>query len=195
VRFKGQEFENWSEYFRWLFSTDGRFNPPKTTTKNQANIETYTFQDNTIQTEIVVTFLKKNGKLIHYEIINPLTTGYTAYQKKSSQYFEQGHFADPPEYGNPGLDFDLRNLNGIDKELNAGLDGQEVQYISEGKIIKSTVKLSKFTSEYTYRFDDKGLFKRLGQKLRGIDEETELVKKTIDLREIFNGISRENDKL
>lgn len=194
MRFKGQEFENWSEYFRWLFLTDGRFNPPKTATKNQANIETYTFQDDTVKTEIVVTFLKKNGKLIHYEIINPLTIGYTAYQKKSSQYFEQGHFADPPEYGDPGLEFDLRNLNGIDEDLNVGLDGQEVQYISEGKIIKSKIILPDSSSPYTYRFDGKGLLKRLVEKLRGVNEESGLVKNNIDLRDIFDGINRENHK-
>lgn len=189
MRFKGQDFSNWSEYFQWLFSTDGRIKAPKTETKNQATIETYTFKDANRLTEIVVTYIENYSRLIHYEIIEPVTVGYTAYQRKSCQYFEQGHFADPPEYGDPGLVFDLRNLTGIDEELNAGLDGQEVQYLSEGKVMKSKIVRPGF-SDYTYRFDGKGLLKRFGEKLSGIDEEQGMTIRTINLKDIFDGIKK-----
>ncbi|MEM9856231.1 MAG: hypothetical protein AAF843_02680 [Bacteroidota bacterium] len=190
LRFRNTEFENWAEYFRWMFSDNSGFRTPKEERRNQAIIESYRNKNPRDETEIVVTYIDDCYKLIHYEIINPLTLGFTAFQKKSCQYFEQGHFAETPEYGEPGLDFNLVNITGIDKELTEGLNGQEVQFLKGGKVVKAIVSLQEYSMKYTYRFDNKGLLIRLGRKLFRKDDELGLTKRTIDLRDIFQGIKK-----
>lgn len=188
--YREQEFGNWADYFHWLFSKDCLFESPNSDKRNQAIVETYRFKNEDRKTEVIVTYLKTYDKLIQYRIIHPLTVGYTEYQNKMIQYFEQGHFSNPPEYGELALDFDLINLRGIDKEFTEGLKGQEIQYLKDGQVVKSKIKLPGSWFNMTYRFDKKGLLNRLIGKLRGIDEDKELVEQTIELNEIFEGIKK-----
>jgi len=193
LTYRDQEFGNWADYFHWLFSKDGLFDLPETGQINQTLLETYRYKDKDRQTEIIVAYLDKYDKLIYYNIIHPLTVGYTEYQKKSIQYFEQGQFLDPPEYGGPGLDFDLTNLQGIDDELTEGPKGHEIQYLKDGQVVKSKIKLPDSSFNMTYRFDKKGLLKRLTAKLTGTNEDKELIERTIDLNEIFEGIKNKTN--
>ena len=185
MTFKNRELKNWAEYFHWLFSKDGLFNKPEIEQKNQTLIETYRYKDNNRLTKIIVAYLDNYDKLIYYNVINPLTPGYTTFWKTDIQYFEQGQYENLPKHGEPGLVFDLQNLKNIDKELKIGLAQRELQYYKNGKLIKSKIE---FNDEwkwkpYITRFEKSGFLSSLFRK-REIDEEFDI--KTVEIEKIFD---------
>ena len=142
IQLRNRSFINWLEYFNWLLTKDGQFEKSKTDKINQTYIEEYRYKKSERKTKIIVAYLDDFDRLIFYNIVDPLTVGYTEFQNSDIQYFEQGQFDNPPKRGKPGLIFNLINLKAIDNEFSSGLKGQEIQYLKDGKIIKSKIKCS-----------------------------------------------------
>ena len=184
LKFQNQEFNNWSEYFHWLFKKDNLFRPSEIEQINMTTIETYRYRSSERKTKIIVAYLDDYSKLIYYYVVNPLTPGYTYFWESDIQYFEQGQYDNPPEHGKPGLNFDMTNLQAIHEELKIGLGKRELQYYRNGKLIKSIIE---FNDEwewtpYTARFNKKGcLYSLLGK--REMDSDFEI--KTIEIENIF----------
>ena len=188
IQLRNRSFINWLEYFNWLLTKDGQFEKSKTDKINQTYIEEYRYKNSERKTKIIVAYLDDFDRLIFYNIVDPLTVGYTEFQNSDIQYFEQGQFDNPPKRGKPGLIFNLINLKAIDNEFSSGLKGQEIQYLKDGKIIKSKIKFSNGGDSLTYRFDNKGLLTRLMEKMKGKNENVDFEKRVIELNEIFEGI-------
>ncbi|WP_250437382.1 hypothetical protein [Hanstruepera flava] len=181
-----QEFKDWKEFINQILIDSGQFEKPITEFKGEAEIETFKSTDKNSQTEIRVGYLKDN-LLIYLHIFNPTVPGYNKYVE--GEYFYQHDFSDDGKtYGNPALEFNERNRNGIISILEKGLKGKEVQFVKNNKILKSKLYIAEFDSNfrYSYDFTKRGFWNKIfGQK---IDKINGIEKREIELNKIFNGI-------
>ena len=180
-----QEFKDWKEFINQILIDSGQFENPVTEFKGEAEIETFKSTDKNSLTEIRVGYLKDN-LLIYLHIFNPTVPGYNKYVE--GEYFYQYQFNEPAEYGNPALEFNERNRNGIISILEKGLKGKEIQFVKNNKILKSKLYLAEFDSNFSYSYDfTKRNFwsKIFGQK---IDKMDGIEQREIQLNKIFNGI-------
>ncbi|MDD7886004.1 hypothetical protein [Flavivirga sp. 57AJ16] len=108
--------------------------------------------------------------MVSIVIFNPTVPGYN--KCAEGEYFYQYDFSDDGKtYGNPVLEFNERNQNGIISILEKGLKGKEVQFVKNGKILKSKLYIAEFDSNFSYSYDfTKRNFwnKIFGQKMDGI---------------------------
>lgn len=181
-----QEFKDWKEFINRILIESGQFEKSISELKNQTEIETFKSTDKNSLTEIRVGYYTKENKLIYLHIFNPTVPGYNKYVY--GEYFYQYHFNEPPEYGDPALEFNERNQNGIISILEKGLKGKEVQFVKNDKILKSKLYISEFDSDFSYSYDftKRGFWKNLfGHKIDKIDG---IKKREIELNTIFNGI-------
>lgn len=184
ITYKDKELDDCAAYFHWLFSKEGLFEHPETERRNQTLIETYRYKDKSRQTKIIVSYEDNYDKLIYYNIISPLTPGYTMFWESDIQYFEQGQYDNPPKHGEPGLEFNQLNIKSIDKELKIGLAKRELQYYKNGKLIKSKVE---FNDEwnwdpYVARFEKRGC---LFSIFRNRENDKEFDIRTVEIENIF----------
>jgi len=180
-----QEFEHWKEFINRVLIDSGQFENPKTEFKGEAEIETFKSTDKNSLTEIRVGYLKDN-LLIYLHIFNPTVPGYNKYVE--GEYFYQYQFNEPAEYGNPALEFNERNRNGILSILKSGLKGKELQFIKNNIILKSKLYIAESHSDFAYSYDftNRGFLNKIfGQK---IDKMDGIEKREIELNKIFNGI-------
>lgn len=180
------EFRSWKEYINRNLIDSGKFLNPKTDFKGEVEIETFKSTDTKSLTEIRVGYLKDN-LLIYLQIFNPKIPGYNKYVE--GEYFYQYDFSkDDKSYGNPALEFNEQNRNGILSILESGLKGKEVQFIQKGKILKSNLYISEThpNFKYSYNFTKRSLWKRLfAEKIENISG---IEKREIVLETIFEGI-------
>ncbi|HKO80349.1 MAG TPA: hypothetical protein VJU78_08145, partial [Chitinophagaceae bacterium] len=96
------------------------------------------------------------------------------------------------QYGPPGLDFNEINVQGISNYLEQGFNGSETDYYRKHKLIKSKLTTSYYPdspkSTITYYFHNEPIYKRLFNKITGRNNGYDEIK-TIDLRNIFNGLN------
>ncbi len=180
-----QEFKSWKEFIKSVLIDSRQFENPTTEFKGTTEIETYKSTDNNSLTEIQVGYLKED-LLIYLHIFNPTVPGYNKYV--FGEYFYKYHFSEPPNYGDPALEFIERNRNGILSILEKGLKGKEIQFVKNNKILKSKLYISESDSEFSYSYDyRKRSFwnKIFGQKIEKIDG---IEKREIELNKIFSGI-------
>ncbi|AOW18419.1 hypothetical protein LPB03_13565 [Polaribacter vadi] len=180
-----QEFKDWKEFINQILIDSGQFENPITEFKGEAEIETFKSTDKNSLTEIRFGYLKEN-LLIYLHIFNPTVPGYNKYVE--GEYFYQYQFNEPAEYGNPALEFNERNRNGILSILKSGLKGKEVQFVKNNKILKSKLYIAESDSNfnYSYNFTKRGFWNKIfGQK---IDKMDGIEKREIELNEIFSGI-------
>ncbi|KSA11565.1 hypothetical protein [Maribacter dokdonensis] len=181
-----QEFRNWKEFINQVLIDSGQFENSTSELINQTEIETFKSTDKNSLTKIRVGYLETNS-LIYLQIFNPTIPGYNKYVE--GEYFYQHHFSDDGKtYGNPALEFNERNRNGILSILKNGLKGKEVQFVKNSKILKSKLYIAEFDSNFSYSYDftKRGfLHKIFGQK---IDKMDGIEKREIELNTIFSGI-------
>jgi hypothetical protein len=180
-----QEFKDWKEFINRIIIDSGQFENPITAFKGEAEIETFKSTDKNSLTEIRVGYLKEN-LLIYLHIFNPTVPGYNKYVE--GEYFYQYQFNEPAEYGNPALEFNKQNRNGILSILKSGLKGKEVQFVKNNKILKSKLYIAESDSNFNYSYDftKRGFWKKIfGQK---IDKMDGIEKREIELIKIFSGI-------
>jgi len=180
-----QEFKDWKEFINRILIDSGQFENPITEFKGEAEIETFKSTDKNSLTEIRVGHLKEN-LLIYLHIFNPTVPGYNKYVE--GEYFYQYQFNEPAEYGNPALEFNERNRNGILSILKSGLKGKEVQFVKNDKILKSKLYIAEFDSNFSYSYDftKRGFWNKIFEKK--IDKMDGIEKREIELNEIFRGI-------
>jgi len=152
------------EYINWNLIDSGKFLNPKTDFKGEAEIETFKSTDTKSLTEIRVGYLKDN-LLIYLQIFNPKIPGYNKYVE--GEYFYQHDFSkDDKSYGNPALEFNEQNRNGILSILEKGLKGKYVGIENLGngiwKVFYRNVFLGFFTKNSSR---DKQVSIRLSQNM------------------------------
>ena len=127
---------NWKSYFKEELKEKRNFFLKNIS--HSGYTELLIFEDFTKKslTEIHISILENND-LISFEIINPITPGFT--KKQEQEYFYKYDFDENRSYGNPGLEFSNLNKNHFNQLLKNGLKGKEVQYYKNKKIIKSEV--------------------------------------------------------
>ncbi|MCR8667697.1 hypothetical protein NO995_08385 [Aestuariibaculum sp. M13] len=181
-----QEFKDWKEFINRILIDSGQFENATSDLRNTTEIETFKSTKKGSLTEIRVGYFTKENKLIYLHIFNPTVPGYNKYV--FGEYFYQYHFSEPPNYGDPALEFNELNRNGIISILEKGLKGKEVQFIKNKKILKSKLYISESNPNFSYSYDftKRGFWKKIfGQK---IDKMDGIEKKEIELNTIFNGI-------
>ncbi len=179
------EFKNWKEFINQILIDSGQFVNQSTEIKNQTEIETFKSSDINSLTEIRVGYLKDN-LLIYLQIMNPKFPGYNKYVE--GEYFYKYDFTPDESYGDPALEFNERNRNGVLSILKKGLKGKEVQFLKNEMILKSKLYISESQPEffYTYDFSKRSFWNKIfGKKIEQMDG---IKKREIELNEIFNGI-------
>jgi hypothetical protein len=181
-----QEFKDWKEFINQILIDSGQFEKPVTELKGEAEIETYKKTDKNSMTEIKVGYLKDN-LLIYLQIFNPTVPGYNKYVE--GEYFYQHDFSDDGKtYGKPALEFNERNRNGVLSILKNGLKGKEVQFVKNGKVLKSKLYIleSDLNFNYSYDFSKRSFWNKIfGQRIEKMDG---IEKREIELNSIFNGV-------
>ncbi|CAM4018481.1 hypothetical protein FLAN108750_05460 [Flavobacterium antarcticum] len=181
-----QEFKHWKEFINRVLIDSGQFENPITEFKGEAEIETFQSSDRNSLTEIRAEYLKEN-LLICLQTFNPTVPGYNKYVE--GEYFYQHDFSeDGKTYGNPALEFNERNRNGILSILESGLKGKEVQFVKNDKILKSKLYIADFNPNFSYSYDftKRGFWKKIfGQNINKMDG---IEKREIELNTIFSGI-------
>ena len=180
-----QEFKSWKEFIKSLLIDSRQFENPTTEFKGTTEIETYKSTDNNSLTEIRVGYLKED-LLIYLHIFNPTVLGYNKYV--FGEYFYKYDFSEPPNYGDPALEFIERNRNGILSILKSGLKGKEIQFVKNDQILKSKLYISESHSNfgYSYHFTKRSLWNKIfGKK---IEKMNGIEKREIELNKIFDGI-------
>ena len=181
-----QELRNWKEFINQVLIDSGQFENSTSELINQTEIETFKSTDKNSLTEIRVGYLEVNS-LIYLQIFNPTVPGYNKYVE--GEYFYQHDFSDDGKtYGNPALEFNEQNRNGILSILKNGLKGKEVQFVKNRKILKSKLYIAEFDSNFSYSYDftKRGFWNKIfGQKIDKLDG---IEKREIELNTIFSGI-------
>ena len=178
-----QEFKHWKEFINRVLIDSGQFENSKTEFIGEVEIETFKSTDKNSLTEIRVEYLKEN-LLICLQVFNPTVPGYNKYVE--GEYFNQHDFSeDGKSYGNPALEFNEQNRNGILSILKNGLKGKEVQFLKNNKVLKSKLYFAEFN--YSYDFTKRGFWNKIfGQK---IDKMEGIEKREIELNKVFSGIN------
>ncbi|RSK38122.1 hypothetical protein [Mangrovimonas spongiae] len=182
-----QEFKDWKEFINRILIDSGEFKKSTSELKNQTEIETFEATDKNSLTEIQVGYLKEN-LLIYLQIFNPKVPGYNKYVEGEFFYAND---LNPEELKNPGppaLEFNEMNRNGILSILVNGLKGKEVQFLKNGRILKSKLYIAEFDSNFSYSYDftQRGFWNKIfGKK---VDKMDGIEKREIELNTIFNGI-------
>ncbi|WP_375239013.1 hypothetical protein [Aurantibacter sp.] len=184
-----QEFKDWKEFINQVLINSGQFVNPTSDIKNITETETFKSNDKNSLTEIRVGYFIEENKLIYIHIFNPTVPGYNKYVY--GEYFYQHDFSDDGKtYGNPALEFNERNRNGILSILKNGLKGKEVQFVKNNKILKSKLYIAESHQNFSYSYDftKRGFLKKIfGQKIDRMDG---IEKREIELNTIFNGIKK-----
>lgn len=154
--------------------------------EGETNIIIYRQLNQNSDLEIRIGYLNKD-LLIYLTIYDPKIPGYNKYAE--SEYFYQHDFSDDGKtYGNPALEFNQRNQNGILSILTKGLVGKEVQYVKNNKVLKSKLYITEShpNFSYSYNFTKRGFWEKIfGEKIDNIDG---VEKREIELSRIFGGI-------
>ncbi|TXE15614.1 hypothetical protein ES731_15205 [Psychroflexus gondwanensis] len=182
-----KEFKNWKEFINQVLIESGQFENPKTEFKEDTEIESYKSTNRNSLTIIEVGYIKDN-LLIYLHVFNPTIPGYNKF--KEGEYFNQHDFDEEKNYGFQALEFNEQNLKGILSILKEGLGGKEIQFIKDGEVLKSNLKLleSSFYPDinHSYDFTNRSFWKKMfGEKIQNMSG---IEKKEIELNKIFSGI-------
>jgi len=186
--FKDHKYKSWLDYFEKLLTENGQFKLIHTNKNNQTLVQTYSQIIGNPQTVIEVGYLD-HDKLIFLHIFNPDTPGNNRRQKL--EHFYRDDFSEDDMYGPPGLVFTQNNLVGIYEQLTNGLNGKEIQYYLNNKLIKSEILIRLNNGKqdpisFPIHFNNSNLMSRLKRKVFGIKDE--YTKREVNFNEIFNGL-------
>ena len=186
VQIDSSTFDNWKALINSVLLDSGRFEKLSTGSKEQTDIDVFVFKDNNGEyiTKIEAGYL--DDRLFYLNISNPKIPGYIKFQE--GEYFNQYDFTEGKIKGLPGLEFNEVNSQAILSEFKKGLQGREIQYLRDGKVVK--VKLYPIPEmpdmSYTYDFEKVGLFERFKNVFNKSGKNLEI--REINLNDIFSGI-------
>ncbi|WOD42265.1 hypothetical protein [Hwangdonia lutea] len=186
-----QKIKDWKEFINRILIDSGQFDNPTFELVNETEIETFKSTDKNSLTEIQVGYFLKENKLIYLHIYNPTVPGYNEYV--FSEYFYKYDFTPDESYGEPALEYNERNRNGVLSILTSELKGKEVQIIKDKKILKSKLYISENSPNFylSYDFTKRGFWNKLfGQKIHNMDG---IEIREIELNTIFRGIKTCNN--
>jgi len=180
-------YQNWKEFFNIKFEESEKYLQAEQILKGDSLMEKYVPLNPNDKTEIKIGYL--DNKLIYWKFENPKTKGFNKQQE--IEYFYRYDFTEGKSYGNPGLEFIKNNINVIEKQLDEGLRGKEIQYFKNGKHFKSEVCSYSYDNIETYPntiyFKKRSFWRKLlGLFFKNKKENFEKIE--IDLKEIFSGI-------
>jgi len=142
--------------------------------------------------KIEIGFLLEEDRLVFLHFINPKTPGLTHFYRSDIQYFEEGVFEDPPEFGEVGLKFSDLNISKIKQYFVDGVRGTETQYSDGDVLLASKVKLEEFGDPPHWYQPVTGFFRRI--KILWKNEEEKYYEgaasriDVVQLDELFPGI-------
>ena len=171
----------WKEFFKSKLENSNLYKRIDSGKHGDTFIEKYISNDKNDKTEINVGYL--DDKLIFWSFDNPKTIGFSRQQQL--EYFYRYDFTPEKSYGNAGLEFIENNILAIEKTLDLGLKGAEIQYFKNGKIFRSKIYIDE-PNEYstTINFEKKNFWKAIFT-----NSKNEIFsEKRIELNEIFNGL-------
>ncbi|HZY81127.1 MAG TPA: hypothetical protein VFE50_16500 [Cyclobacteriaceae bacterium] len=180
--------KDWKAYFKTRLTKTGMFILDSSSRHGQTEILTFKNFNLDKRTTIQLGILD-NGDLITFEIHNPLTPGFSKQQKR--EYFYKYSFHPTESYGDPGLEFIQLNIDHFEKLLTEGLNGKEIQYFKNGRLMRSDVfqGLTESGDDFgiTIQFQKEGFWKRILDtfKSKGHLYDSQ---KEIELKEIFDGV-------
>lgn len=179
-------YQNWKEFFNKKFEESGRYSVVQENLNEKLLSETYIPLDPKNKTEIKIGYL--DDTLIYWKFENPKTSGFN--KQQDIEYFYRYDFTEGKSYGEPGLKFIDTNINEIQKQLDNGLRGKEIQYFKNEKLVKSEIYLNfhgKETYPNTIYFEKRNFWKRLkGIFFKEDNSEFQIIE--IHLNEIFDGL-------
>lgn len=187
VQTDSSTFDNWRTFINSMLLDSGKFNKLSTGKKEQTDIEVFELKDNKgeyLATRIEAGYL--GDRLFYLNINNPMIPGYIKFQE--GEYFHQHDFTEGKSKGMPGLEFNEVNSQAILCEFKKGLQGREIQYLRNGKVVK--VELYPVPEmpdmSYAYDFEKVGLFEKFKNVLNKSGGDLEI--REINLNDIFSGI-------
>jgi len=186
VQIETGTFDNWRALINSMLLHNGRFEKLKASSKEPSDIEVFVLKDVKSEniTRIEAGYL--GDRLFYLNIDNPMIPGYVQFQE--GEYFHQHDFTEGNSNGIPGLEFNEINVQGILSEFKKGLQGREVHYLRDGRVVKVTLYPfpEKPDMSYTYDFEKAGLFGRLKNIFYKMRKKFEV--REINLNDIFSGI-------
>jgi hypothetical protein len=181
-----QKFKDWKKFINRVLIESEQFEKLTSELINQTEIETYKSTKKKSLTEIKVGYYVKDGTLIFINIFNPTVPGYNEYIKQD--YFCEFDFTPNKSYGNPGLEFNEQNRNGVLSKLEEKLIGKEIHFVKNNKILKAKLYITEYGHNFnsTYDFTKRNFWKKLlGKKIEKMEG---IEKREVELNKIFSGI-------
>lgn len=184
-----QPYEDWKDFFTKKLVNTGLFILSSSSSKGDTDIEIYSALKDDLNTIIKVGYFSPMT-LIYMHFLNPETPGKNRQQEIEHLY--KYEFDEEKQYGQPGLDFNEMNIQGISNYLEQGFNGSEIVYYKKGKPVKSRLTTSYYPDSpkntITYHFAEEPIYKRLHKKIIGIKDQYDQVK-VIDLNKVFKGFN------
>lgn len=156
-----EDYKDWNKLLKFLLSDMNGFEITKQELLGETETITFVKEKESIKIGIIdkeLIFIHRN----HSE-----TTGFNKYQEL--EYYHEFDFHPEKDYGGPGLKFERNNIEGIINELQQGVRGEEIQFRTETKLVKSDVYLELEeigkTKIFSYKTKNAGIFKRMKQLL------------------------------
>lgn len=188
IHLNGHNYKNWQDYIEKKFESTKKYERVEEKPSEQTIGEKYVPLNKNDKTVIKVGYL--DDTLIYWKFENPLTQGYNKQQEL--EYFYRYSFTPGKSYGPPGLEFIDTNIQAIDKQLEKGLMGKEVQYYKKGLLIKSKVYIyydgNQDTLPITIYFTKTSAWRKFLDFFSGTNKEADMQIEEIDLSTIFGGI-------
>lgn len=183
-RMKLNDFENWKDFFQKKLESSNLYEKIELGKRGDTIEERFVPKNKNDKTEISIGYLGET--LIYLKFDNPLTLGFSEQQNR--EYYYRYDFTPDKSYGNPGLEFIKNNIDAIDLHLENGLNGAEIQFFRNNRLVKSKLFLNEpFEYSTTIEFEKRSFWKSLFNSKKG-----EITEKRIELSEIFNGLKNKN---
>lgn len=179
-------FDNWKALFSAKLVDSGRFEKLRGHGEEETEVEVFRLKDNTGEAPTMIEAGYIGDRLFYLYISNPNIPGYMRFQE--GEYFHRFDFTEGKSKGGPGLEFDEVNVRGILSEFRKGLQGRELHYLRNGKIVK--IELYPFPEmpdmKYTYDMKKAGPFEKFNMFFNKSGSLMET--REISLNDIFSGI-------
>ena len=118
--------QNWISFFKNKLENSNLYFRKELERKGDTIFDIYIPKNSNDKTEITIGII--DDKLLTLRFENPRTIGFTRQQE--IEYFYANDFIENESYGNPGLEFNDNNKKVINNQLDYGLKGAEIQYLS-----------------------------------------------------------------
>ena len=181
---KVDEFENWKDFFEVKLEKSKLYEKIQLGKNGDTVDERFIPRNINDKTDILIGYLDE--KLLYWKFENSLAKGFN--EQQDLEFFYRYDFSPNKSYGEPGLRFTENNIDAINSILENGLNGVEIQYFREDKLIKSKIFQDKtFEHSTTINFEKRSFWRNLFNQ-----QKEEFEEKRIELPDIFSGLKNKN---